>query len=150
MSKLRSGAVASVAAAMLLCASVAWATGSVKYAAGKRSKPPYVFITVSHGKVTSVSWSVSERCSGGAGGAGTNVERGSKGHLKAKISHGHFSTHWSYSISPAPSPLATITGRTTVTGTVSGATAKVTVKDTESDFEDGTCTGSHKFKLHRV
>lgn len=150
MRKLRSGAVASVTAVMLVCASVAWAATSVKYAAGKRSKPPYVFITVSRGKVTSVRWSVSEHCSGGAGGAGTNVEHGSKRHLKAKISHRHFSTHWSYTISPAPSPLATITGKTTVTGTISGATAKVTVKDTESDFEDGTCTGSRKFKLHRV
>ena len=85
----------------------------VFYEAGKRSKPPYLFLTVSHGKVTKVRWAIHEGCDGAPSLSCLTREAET---LNAPIKHRHFSKTVHYKL--PGSPVAISTGTTTVKGEV--------------------------------
>jgi hypothetical protein len=137
---------ASVAVLFAGGAAVALASGKVFFEAGKHSKPPYLFLTVSHGKVTTVRWAMHEGCDGAPPleRFTTKVE-----HLNAPIKHGHFSKTVHYSI-PSSSPVGTSTGTTKVKGTISGTHASVKVSDEQDIASYSPCSGSHKFEATKT
>ena len=128
--------VVSATALLIAGVAVALASANVSYEAGKHSKPPYVFLTVSHGKVTTVRWDIHEGpvyCGDGSGVT----------HLNAPIKHGQFSKSVKYTF--GNSPLGPSSGTTTVRGTVSANHVTVRVTDEELITSLGDCSGSHRF-----
>jgi hypothetical protein len=141
MSRVRSSIriVAGIVMAFLIAAAaVALASGEVFYEAGKRSKPPYVFLTVQRSVVTKVRWAIRVRCEGARPSFDSEVTK-----LNAPINNGHFSKTAHQTI--GRSALGTSTATTTVKGTISRnhATVKLSVEEDIVSF--GTCTGSHSF-----
>ena len=118
-------------------ATAALASGSVSYEAGSRSKPPYLFVTVSRGTVTKVRWDIFERCDS------SNAFFSGVTKLGASIKRGHFSRTVHYT--SGDSPLGLSTGVTTVKGTISGHVATVKLSDSEGIVSFGDCAGSHTF-----
>jgi hypothetical protein len=133
---------ASVAMCFMAGAAVALASSKVFYEAGKRSKPPYLLLTVSHDKVTKVRWAIHEGCDGAPSlrAFTRKVET-----LNAPIKHGHFSKTVHYKIASG-SPVGTSSGTTTVKGTIVGKHATVKVSDEQDLASYSPCSGSHKFK----
>jgi hypothetical protein len=126
-------------------AAVALTSGAVAYEAGTHAKPPYVFLTVSHGKVTKIRWAIRETCDG-APPLSPFTSRREK--LNAPIKHGHFSKTVHYSL--PGSPVAQSTGTTTVSGTISGHSVTVKVRDEQDLASYNPCTGSHTFKATKA
>jgi hypothetical protein len=140
MSRCRSaiGILGVIVAVFLMAgATVALASGSVSYEAGSRSKPPYLFVTVSRGRVTEVRWDIFERCDS------SNAFFSGVTKLGASIKRGHFSRTIHYTF--GDSPLGLSTGVTTVKGTISGHAATVKLSDWEGIVSFGDCAGSHTF-----
>jgi hypothetical protein len=129
-----------VIVAVFVTASAAGAltSGSVSYEAGSRSKPPYLFLTVSRGTVTKVRWDIRERCDDGSDDFIPGIPK-----LSASIKHGGFSRTVHYKF--GDSPLGFNTGVTTVKGTISGHDATVKLSDSEGIVSLGDCAGSHTF-----
>jgi hypothetical protein len=126
-------------------AAVAVRPGKVFYEAGKRSKPPYLFLTVSKGKVTKVRWALHEGCDG-APALSRFTREVQK--LNAPIRHGHFSKTVHYTIGSSPVGVSTATTR--IRGTVSGKHAIVRVSDEQDNASYSPCSGSHKFRATRT
>jgi hypothetical protein len=139
MSGFRSAmGIVAVTVFFMAAGAVALAAGSGSYEAGTRSKPPYLFLTVSRGKVTKVRWDIRERCSDGSNSFTSEVTK-----LNAPIKHGHFSgtVHHTF----GNSPLGLDTGVTKVKGTISGNTATVKLSDSEGITSLGSCDRSRTF-----
>ncbi len=136
---------AGVAVCFMAGAAVALTSGKVFYEAGKRSKPPYLFLTVSHGKATKVRWAIHEGCDGAPPLSRFTREVET---LNAPIKHGHFSKTVHYKI--GSTPLGTDTGTTTVKGTIFGKHATVKVSDEEALYSYSPCGGSRKFKATKT
>lgn len=148
MSKSRSSIgviTASIALLLTAGAAVAVTSGKVLYEAGKRSKPPYVLLTMSKGKVTKVRWAIHEGC-GGVPPFSSFTSEAQR--LNASIKHGRFSKTVHYTL--GGSPVAVSTGTTTITGTVSGKHVTVKVSDEQDIASWGICSGSHTFKATRT
>jgi hypothetical protein len=126
-----------VAVFVMAGAAVALASGSVSYEAGSRSKPPYLFLTVSRGTVTKVRWDIFEHCDS------SNEFFSGVTKLGASVKRGHFSRTVHYTF--GDSPLGLNTGVTTVKGTISGHAATVKLSDSEGIVSFGDCAGSHTF-----
>ena len=133
--------IVGVAAFFALSAAVAVASGKVFYEAGSHAKPPYVFLTVSHGKVTKIRWAIHEPCGGTPPLSRFTRETQT---LDAPIRNGHFSKTVHYTI--GSSALGTSKGTTKIKGTISGTDATVKVSDEQDIISWGNCTGSRKFK----
>jgi hypothetical protein len=128
-----------VAALVITGSAVALSSGKVFYESGKKSKTPHLLLTVSHGKVTTVSWKIKEPCPGLQSlGPASAIQK-----LNAVIKHGHFSKKVHAII--GSSPVANSTEDTTIKGTISGGHATVTVSDDRFYASYGECLGSHKF-----
>ncbi len=137
-------ALAVTAVVLCLAGAAAAVTASGKaYEAGTRAKSPFLFFKVSHGKVTTVRWAITEVCNQ------ANSQRISLvTHLNAKIHNGRFSRKVHYRT--GSTPLGYNYATTKLSGTISGTSAVVKLSDTEVITSYGTCTGSHTFTASRT
>ncbi len=136
---------ASVAVGLMASAAVALTSGRIFYEAGKRSKPPYLFLTVSHGKVTKVRWAIHEGCDGAPALSRFTRETET---LNAPITHGHFTKTVHYKLGGPP--VAISRGTTTVKGTIIGEHAIVKVSDEQDLASYSPCSGSRRFKATKT
>lgn len=143
MGRLRSARVgAGVTVALLACAGTAATAGAATY--GSPRKPPYLFMTVSGGKVMNVRWNIYESC---PRLSSTPEASGEYHHVfRAAITHGHFSKKANYATF-GPSFLATIDWTVSIRGTITGRVARITLRESHEDFANGKCSGSHTFTV---
>lgn len=145
LGNLRSAAVGTaVVVALLVCVAQALASVDVAWASSKRAKRPYLFMTVSHGKVTKVRWEVYYTC---PGAQDFGYQPGAIV-LNARIKNGRFSRSVTYQI--GSSNLGNDYATTSVRGTIVGNTATVRLSDDQSYTSYSPCYGKHSFTLHKT
>jgi hypothetical protein len=148
MGKLRNLRLAAVATGVVAALSIwvaqALAAGDVARIASGQAKPPYLLMTIAHGKVTKVRWDVYYTC---YGAYPLGYQTGAIV-LNAPIRSGRFSKSVTYSI--GSSSVGGDFATTTVSGTVAGHTAAVRLRDDQSLSSYGECLGNHKFTLRKT
>lgn len=128
----RSVAAAVTISALALCAGAA-AASKTHYTSGKPGKAPYISVTVSGGKVTTVAWVVKLDCGGTQNGpthANTRIKR-----------NGRFNYHNNFIGGPPFDTEVDIH----IFGRLSGNTATVTVDFSSSGVSQSVCEGKHTF-----